>query len=140
MKIEYTFVTGEKIEIEVDEELSQEIEQIESKEKSNNRREGRRHQSYSDDNDKRDSFVDETVDVEGNAYQNIDNAKLKAAIGSLLPHQRKLIQEVFLAERSIADIALEDGVNEAAIRDRLKKIYRKLKKYLRQHRTKHVRV
>lgn len=130
MKIKYTFVTGEEIEIEVDDTLSQEIEQIDNKEENNNRREGRRHQSYSNDNDKRDSFVDETVDVERNVLQNIENAKLKAALDKLLPQQQELVRKVYFENISITEIAKGLGITKQACNDRLNKIYKRLKKLL----------
>ncbi len=54
--------------------------------------------------------------------------KLKAAIQTLQPQQITLIQKVFYENQSNVDIAAEEGVTEAAIRNRLKKIYVKLAK------------
>ena len=54
--------------------------------------------------------------------------KLKAAIGTLQPQQKVLIQKVFYQNRTNVDIAAEEGVSETAIRNRLKKIYANLAK------------
>lgn len=54
--------------------------------------------------------------------------KLRLAIETLKPQQKELIQKVFYEKRTNVDIAKEDGVTEAAIRNRLKKIYENLRK------------
>ncbi|MBC3804272.1 sigma-70 family RNA polymerase sigma factor [Acetobacterium fimetarium] len=55
-------------------------------------------------------------------------ARLRAATDSLPPQQKALIQKVFDQGRTYVDIAAEEGVTEAAIRNRLKKIFNKLRK------------
>lgn len=55
-------------------------------------------------------------------------ARLRAATDSLPPQQKALIQKVFDQGRTFVEIAAEEGVTEAAIRNRLKKIYNKLRK------------
>lgn len=57
-------------------------------------------------------------------------AKLKAAIQKLQPQQIDLIYQSFYAKRTNVDIAEEQGVTEAAIRNRLKKIYTRLGKLM----------
>ncbi|ERI92319.1 sigma-70, region 4 [Clostridiales bacterium oral taxon 876 str. F0540] len=54
--------------------------------------------------------------------------RLKAAIETLKPQQKELIKKVFFEKRSKVSIAAEEGVKEAAIRNRLKKIYENLRK------------
>lgn len=54
--------------------------------------------------------------------------KMQAAIKNLQPQQQELIQKVFYQKRSNVDIAAEEGVSEAAIRNRLKKILASLRK------------
>lgn len=55
-------------------------------------------------------------------------AKLRSAIDILQPQQKVLIQKVFYEGRTFVDIAAEEGVSEAAIRNRLKKIFNNLRK------------
>lgn len=55
-------------------------------------------------------------------------ARLRAATDSLQPQQKALIQKVFDQGRTFVEIAAEEGVTEAAIRNRLKKIFNKLRK------------
>jgi len=54
--------------------------------------------------------------------------KLAEAMGCLLPQQKELFKKVYLDKRTNTDIAAEEGVTEAAIRNRLKKIHEKLRK------------
>lgn len=55
--------------------------------------------------------------------------KLAVAMESLLPQQLELFKKVYVDKRSNTEIAAEEGVTEAAIRNRLKKIHEKLRKY-----------
>lgn len=54
--------------------------------------------------------------------------KLRVAIETLKPQQQELIKKVFFEKRTNVSIATEEGVTEAAIRNRLKKIYDNLRK------------
>ena len=56
--------------------------------------------------------------------------KLKKAMECLLPQQKDLFNKVYLERRSNTDIAAEESVTEAAIRNRLKKLHERLKKNL----------
>ena len=56
--------------------------------------------------------------------------KLTQAMECFLPQQKELFKKVYLDKRSNTDIAAEEGVTEAAIRNRLKKIHEKLRKNL----------
>lgn len=58
--------------------------------------------------------------------------KLQAAIKTLQPQQQELIKKVFYQNRTNVDIAAEEGVTEAAVRNRLKKIYANLAKKLQK--------
>lgn len=55
--------------------------------------------------------------------------KLTKAMECLLPKQKELFKKVYLDKRTNTDIAAEEGVTEAAIRNRLKKMHEKLRKY-----------
>lgn len=89
-----------------------------------------------DDAADRNSYLeDDTFNPFEQLIQSMDAAehedklqKLKAAIKTLQPQQQALIQKVFYEGRTNVDIALEEGVTEAAIRNRLKKIYANLAK------------
>lgn len=55
-------------------------------------------------------------------------AKLRSAIETLQPQQKALIQKVFYEGCTYVDIAAKEGVSEAAIRNRIKKIFNNLRK------------
>lgn len=54
--------------------------------------------------------------------------RMWAAIDTLQPQQQALIQKVFFEGRTNVSIAAEENISEAAIRNRLKKIYNNLSK------------
>lgn len=56
--------------------------------------------------------------------------KLGEAFGELLPQQKELLLKVYQDGRTCSEIAREESVSEAAIRNRLKKVHEKIKKYL----------
>lgn len=56
--------------------------------------------------------------------------ELYAAIKKLRPKQRELVRKVFFEGVSQREIAAEEGVTEAAISDRMSRIYARLKKNL----------
>ena len=55
---------------------------------------------------------------------------LKIAMQSLTPEQQWLVNEVYVKRRAQTEIAKELGVDPTAIRNRLRKIYKKIKKLL----------
>lgn len=57
-------------------------------------------------------------------------SKLGEALKDLLPQQKELLIKVYQDGRTCSEIAREEGVTEAAIRNRLKKVHEKIKKYL----------
>ena len=83
------------------------------------------------------SIADDTANPEQLIIQAEDEVehqdtleKLTKAMESLLPQQKELFQKVYLEKRSNTDIAAEEGVTEAAIRGRLKKLQERLRKIL----------
>jgi RNA polymerase sigma-70 factor (ECF subfamily) len=136
VKIKYTFVTGEIVEIEIDDQLGAEISEIEHKSDLKDRAETRRHHSIEQLGEQGVHFADPKSNIaavielkETMAELRADLEKLRKAILALQPQQQDLIQKIFFEERSIASIAAEDGVNEAAIRNRMYKICKRLKNY-----------
>ena len=69
-------------------------------------------------------------DIEVKVEEAETTDEVKNAIKNLLPSQQDLIEKVFYKNMKLVDIAAQEGVTEAAIRNRLNKIYKKLKKVL----------
>ena len=129
MKITYEFVTGEVSEAEVDERLGGMLLDLDRQQYNNDKKETRRHVSLAGMDYEGELFVS-AEDTEGEAVRREDMAWLYSAMEILSPAQRELLEKVYFEERKITDIAREEGVSEAAIRNRLKKLYSRLKKFL----------
>jgi len=134
MKIKYTFVTGEIIEIEVDDCLGAEISEIEHKSNLKDRAETRRHHSieglgelgvhFSDPKSNTAAFVElkETL-----AELRADLDKLRAAIQSLQPQQQELVKQIYFEGKSMAEIARAEGVTPKSIQDRMNKVKNRIR-------------
>ena len=129
MKITYEFVTGEISEVEVDESLRGMLLDLDRQQYNNDQKETRRHVSL-DGMDYEGELFASAEDTERAVEHREDMARLYSAMEALSPSQRELVKKVYFEERKIMDIAAEEGVSEAAIRNRLKKIYSRLKKFL----------
>ncbi len=88
-------------------------------------------------NDRNKYLADDTgnpehliVEAENEAEHQDMLDKLRKAMECLLPQQKDLFKKVYLERLSNTDIAAEEGVTEAAIRNRLKKLYERLRKNL----------
>ena len=128
MKIRYQFAT-ETVEVEVSEELGNIIVDLNRQEYNNHHKETRRHCSL-DAFNLDDALFPSEEDIEAEVVAKDQYNRLYAAIALLEPQQKELVRQVFFEDRKIVDIAAEEGVSEAAIRNRLKKITQHLKKIL----------
>ena len=128
MKIRYQFAT-ETVEVEVSEELGNIIVDLNRQEYNNHHKETRRHCSLDAFNLDGALFPSEE-DIEAEVVAKDQYNRLYAAIALLEPQQKELVRQVFFEDRKIVDIAAEEGVSEAAIRNRLKRITQHLKKIL----------
>jgi RNA polymerase sigma-70 factor (ECF subfamily) len=131
--------TGEKIEIT--EGMLQETEGVEPwlwlvisegeerLEYNNDHAETRRHFSYSGQNDKFDTLmaVEDPLDL---VLANLEKEALREAVQALESQQQELVMDLYYREIPVAHIAKRDGVDEAAIRNRRKRILKKIKKSL----------
>jgi RNA polymerase sigma-70 factor (ECF subfamily) len=129
MKIKYEFATGEVIEIEVDEAVGDVVIELERDEYNGNRRETRRHESYSDDNDKQEILVDKSVDVMGTVEKRFEYENLNKAMEHLQPQQQELVRRIFFEGEPIVAVAKDLGITKQACNNRLNKIYNQLKKH-----------
>ena len=136
MKVHYEFsrdgITGARnfSDVEVSEELGAVLMELDREEYNRNHTETRRHESYSNCNDKRDNLVDKSIDVEAETITNFDYKQLHKAIDQLLPQQQDLVKKVFVDGLSHTEIAKREGVARQAIEDRLNRILKKMKKLL----------
>ncbi|PRR84556.1 RNA polymerase sigma factor [Clostridium vincentii] len=130
MNIKYEFVTGEIVEIEVSNNIAELNIEIEKITYNSNQKERRRHYSLDDMQGHGLQFEDTEVDIVTIVEKRERDALLRNELDKLLPQQNQLIKKVFFQGMTIIEIARTEGVSEAAIRNRLNKIYKKLRKTL----------
>ena len=133
MKVTYKFVTKEKKEIEVSEELGNEIANIARGIHTNNKYQKRlQHALDIDPNDYDGQDVDDFYSGIEQGYfaklQKADLTTLQKAFSTLNTDQKDLVRRVFFNGQTIKEIADEDKVSAPAIHNRLNKIYAKLRK------------
>ena len=129
MKIRYEFVTGEFSEIEVDDSLGELLVDFDRQQYNNDHKETRRHVSL-DGMEYEGELFASVADTADEVERREELARLMRAMEALSPSQRELVQKVFFENQKIVDIAREEGVSHAAIHDRLKRIYKKIKNNL----------
>lgn len=127
MKIKYKFATGEIFEIEVEDSLAEVVLQIKREEYCSNRRETRRHESYSDDNDKLETLVDKSINIEKMTEWSACKEELYSAIRKLSLEQQRIVQMIYFEGKSNISVSKELGITKQALNSRLNKIYSKLK-------------
>ena len=130
MLIKYEFATGEVVEIDVPEDIGNVIIEIEHNNYNSNRKETRRHESLSGVADKSPILIDPVADIEADVIANTEKTALHIAIAKLQPQQKELVDKLYFQNMKIADVARLENVTEGAIRNRVRKILAKLKKYL----------
>ena len=136
MKVHYEFsrdgITGARnfSDVEVSEELGAVLAELDREEYNSNQAETRRHESLSNNNDKWNTLVDKTVNVENEIICNFEYERLHKAMKQLLPQQQELVKKVFFQGFTVAEIARQENVDHEAIRRRFEKIYKKIKKVL----------
>lgn len=129
MRVRYEFVNGEWSEIEVEDSLGELLVELDRQEYNNDHRETRRHTSL-DGMDYEGALFAAPDDPAADLLRQEDTARLLRAMEALSPSQQELVRRVYFKRERVVDIARAEGVSEAAIRNRLNKIYAKIKKLL----------
>ncbi len=132
MKVEYKFVTGEKVSVEVYGKLEEIMLELDKELKNNNRKETRRHESLNLF-DRYARNADITTDIFGDVLKNFDENKLYDAISKLKPQEQELIHKLYLDEKPITqvDYAKELHISYIVLRKRIERIRRKLSNFLK---------
>ena len=128
MKIKYQFA-DETVEVDVSEEWSNVLVDLDRQEYNINHKETRRHASL-DAFDLDGTLFPSDIDVAGDVIRKDERLLLRAAIGKLQPQQQELLHRVYFGGETLADIAREEGVSKMALTNRMKKIYVALQKNL----------
>ena len=129
MKIQYKFAS-ETIAIEVSDECGEILIDLDRQEYNNDHKETRRHYHMEGCAYEGDDFAVEDPALARLLEDDGLLAKLPSAVTSLLPRQRRLINQVFVEKKTYVAIAREDGVDESAVRKAVGRALKKLEKLL----------
>ena len=72
---------------------------------------------------------DENQNLLETVVQDAEQEKVRKAIKMLEPQQQWLVYQIFYKQRTRVDIAKELGIDESAVRRRLERIIKKIKKF-----------
>lgn len=133
MRISYEFITGEKFEIEVDDNIGEVIIEIEKMQSRRNRAETRRHNSLEFMQENRDGyrpmqFADNRADVEQIIIHSDEKERLHRAIQKLDRKDSIIVKKYYFEDKTMEEIGKELGITAMAVSKRLKKIPDKIKK------------
>lgn len=133
----YTFADGTKTAIsreglsqEVDDLLYEEIK----RENNNNRTQTEEHRVYDKDQEKHQALLIEVADendIASLVELQLRDEEIRTLIKTLKESEQILIFKKYYQEKSNTQIALEEGVTEGAIRDRLNRLHKKIKKTIK---------
>lgn len=132
MIVRYEFITGEKVELEVLNDLGNTIVQIDSEIRNSDRRESRRHQSLSEVQDKADMLIDKNVNIEENFLKKVEIDKLYEAISKLKPSEQELIHKLYLDKHPMtqAEYAKYLNIKETSVCQKVWRAKQRLKNLL----------
>lgn len=135
MKIKYEFVTGEKLEIDVEDSIGEVVVEMEVLQSRRNRTETRRHNSLESMQEQRPGrnpwqFTDEKADIERYIVDSDERERLHLAIGRLEEKDALIVHKYYFENLTMSEIGSELGISAMAISKRLKKISGKIKKFM----------
>lgn len=135
MKIKYEFITGERLEIEVEDNIGEIVVEMEVLQSRRNRAETRRHNSLESMQEQRPGrnpwqFIDEKADIEQYIVDSEERERLYQAIQKLEEKDALIVRKYFFENMTMSEIGSELGVSAMAVSKRLKQIPGKLKKFM----------
>ena len=129
--IKYTFADGTTNEVEVTEDIYLIHLELLQQEKRNHWKETRRHTSLYYFTDMGIDFEDKHTESPLDLYIRKENiASVRKAMLCLTDKRRELIKLAYFQEMSYRAIAKEKGLSKSAISQRMKTIYKHLRKHL----------
>ena len=128
MKIKYEFVTGEVVEIEVDEEWGKIVKDLDRIEHNNNVKETRRHISLELIGENREMLV-EDVDSEEAVIDLINLHNYEKILSTLEEEKQNLLRALYEEGLSQEEYAERIGVSQVAVSKQLRKIRNEIKRY-----------
>ena len=135
MKIKYEFVTGETVEIEVEENWAELMVGMDMKEYSNDHKETRRHRSISVLGDEGSWLSDERpktfLECSGIRVSD-DDERFEKAYSSLTDKQKALYDEVYVRGLKLKEYAERAGISPAAATKMNKNIIKKFEEIFKK--------
>lgn len=129
--IKYKFVDGTTNEVEVTEDIYLIHLELLQQEKRNHWKETRRHTSLYYFTDMGIDFEDKHTESPLDLYIRKENiASVRKAILQLMDKRQEFIRKTYFQEMSFRAIAKEKGLSKSAISQRMKTIYKHLRKHL----------
>lgn len=122
-------IPGEVTEVEVDDELGKYIAEMDEAAAKIDRKETRRH-TYMSELEEKGCYIPDDSNPLDDILKKERIKELMAAIEKLQPQQKELLLRVYWNKELQKDIAAEEGVSEMAMSSRMKRIIKKLKKFL----------
>lgn len=125
MKIEYKYVTGETVEVEVGEEWSKILIELDREEYNNNQTETRRHESLDEEGE---WAIDNYSDIDTVIERKELTEKYEEIMASMTAKQMDLIENVFMESMLEVEYAEKCGISPAAVTKRIGGIRKKFEK------------
>lgn len=137
MKIKYEFMTGERLELEVEDNIGEIIIEMEKTQSRRNRTETRRQNSLELMQESREGylpmqFADERTDIEQIMIDFDEKERLHRAIQKLDCKDAVIVKKYYFEEKTMVEIGKELSISTMAVCKRLKKIPDKIKKLWKQ--------
>lgn len=130
-EIIYKFQDGTKQTVKVQDDFYKDYEIIEKESKKQNRKETRRHIPLSFFDEQGVEFEDIGTHIEESLIKDDIYSFLGQAVKLLSQKQQNLVYQVFYVNKSLTDIAKEQGVSKSAITQQMQVILKKLREILK---------
>lgn len=137
--IYYKDADGKEISVEVTDEVAAAYHESRRKEWRGNAKERYHTVSLDAVTDAGHEFEDESASIDDILTREEDDAarqallrKLKEAVAHLTPLQRATLHKLYVLRMSQREIAIEEGVTEATVSERITNLHNRLKKFLKK--------
>lgn len=130
-EIIYKFQDGTKQTVKVQDDFYKNYEFMEKESKKQDRKETRRHISLSFFDEQGVEFEDIKTNIEESLIKDDIYSLLGQAVKLLNQKQQNLVYQVFYSNKSLTEIAKEQGVSKSAITQQMQVILKKLREILK---------
>ena len=132
-KVNYEFVTGEVVEVEVSEEWAEVLKYLDRKEYNNEKKETRRHCTMDVLGAEGEWMLDERFDPGSDKNTSLfgfENEALEFALTQIPERQRNILVEVFVNGYGVGEYAEEYGIDYTTASKLIARAKKNIKKFL----------